>query len=71
MSAPAGVSSDVFDAFRGKAQVARRRLEDIDADLKVKKDVVSSVQVSPVGAAMPAVHIHVHLHLPATNGSGR
>ena len=71
MSPPAGVSSDVFDAFRSKAQITRRRLEDIDADLKVKKDsVVSSVQLAPAGATIPAVHIHVHLHL-ATNGSGR
>jgi hypothetical protein len=72
MSAPAGVSADVFDAFRSRAQVARRRLEDIDADLKVKKDaVVSSVQVSPAAGAIPAVHIHVHLHLSPANGSGR
>ena len=72
MSAPAGVSSDVFEDLRSKAQVTRRQLEDIDADLKVKKDsVVSSVQVTPAGAMMPAVHIHVHLHLAPTNGSGR
>jgi len=72
MSAPAGVSSDVFDAFRSKAQITRRRIEDIDADLKGKKDsVVSSVQVTPAGSMMPAVHIHVHLHLPSPTASGQ
>ena len=64
LSPPAGVPADTFDAFRGKAQVARRRLEDIDADVRNLKDTVSvRVPQTQVISTNGAPEIHIHLHL--------
>ncbi len=74
LAPPKGVNPDAFDAFRGKAQVARRRLEDVDADLQSLKNAAGArpVQVQAVnGAVVPQVHVHVHLNMPASNGGGR
>jgi hypothetical protein len=76
LPAPAGAPADTFDAFKGQAQVARRRLEDIDADLKAQSSVTSvpGVRVAAGNVTgVPDVHIHIHLNLtlPSFNGAGR
>jgi hypothetical protein len=72
LSPPAGGVTDAFDSIRSKAQIARRRLEDIDSDLTTARApvVVSSNATTSggTGLVLPAIHVHVHITLPQLNG---
>lgn len=72
MPSVGGSAGEAFDAFRGKAQIARRRLEDIDAELKSQKKNSRAVMqlTSTSGGSVPEIHVHLHLTIaaPTTNG---
>jgi hypothetical protein len=65
LTPPVGSPSVAFDALRGKAQAARRRLEDVNVELDSIKEALGSrtAQNGSNGGA-PHVHVHVHLELP-------
>jgi len=75
LSPPAGGVTDAFDSLRSQAQIARRRLEDIDSDLTASKGAVAVrstvTNAGGAGLVLPELHVHVHLTLPQLNGGGR
>jgi hypothetical protein len=68
-----GNGSDAMDDFRSKAQLARRALETLAADLSTLKSSLTAGSGSPAQAATDGAgqHVHVHLHLELSQANGQ
>ncbi len=69
-AAASGNPTDLLDDVRAKAQLARRSLETLAADLGTLRSSLASEQgaasAPPVNGAA-AQHVHVHLHLEVSS----
>jgi hypothetical protein len=75
-----GNGSDALDDFRSKAQLARRALETLEAELAALKSNLTAgsapttsttASATAAGNRASAQHVHVHLHLELSQSNGQ